>query len=511
MLSSVPIDLCALIDEGLSIERPESHLNTADLTMIRQFLTQCSTGHESCSQASSGFMPTRLIDIQGKPATLRLIESASLGHQVRYATLSYCWGKPRPGQDCYQTTASNLADRLHVFVLAEQPPTIQDAIRVARTLDIGYLWVDALCILQGDKADWEREGSAMNNVYRNAYLTIVPAASHSVWDGFLTRTSIVNELSLVSTPDARSRSLVLGYPHPSPPSVSVRLPWYQRAWTLQELALSTRVLYFTRDAIYVECLSVRDEPTFELPSVCRPWDQVRTSRSGKKKSNALGDWLGLLEQYSSRKLTYEGDKLLAISGLANHVSEKSPSLGSYIFGNFSRKIHRGLLWTGIAESRPKRRISTMPSWAWASYPGRVTFSGEQSYVFFESNIEYVSCSPEGALTVSAKGFRARTLIADLEAFNVRTFHTGDNLSFSLDLEGDLLVDDVEAISLAHSSEPYSFEIVGILVERDIDDQRHGIQNRYSRVGWFRMRKSWLGEANLRDLYWTTQPHDITLV
>ncbi|KAK3638583.1 hypothetical protein LTR22_017767 [Elasticomyces elasticus] len=48
------------------------------------------------------------------------------------------------------------------------PKTFQDAIVVAKALDIEYLWIDALNIIQDDEEDWQREATKMADIYRNA-------------------------------------------------------------------------------------------------------------------------------------------------------------------------------------------------------------------------------------------------------------------------------------------------------------------------------------------------------
>jgi hypothetical protein len=48
----------------------------------------------------------------------------------------------------------------------------QQAIEVARFLDVGYMWIDSLCIIQGSTEDWKREATKMHLVYRNSYCNI---------------------------------------------------------------------------------------------------------------------------------------------------------------------------------------------------------------------------------------------------------------------------------------------------------------------------------------------------
>jgi hypothetical protein len=63
----------------------------------------------------------------------------------------------------------------------------QDAVIVTQELGIQYLWINFLCICQGDKRDWEREGSRMSEVCANIYLTIAAASAKDGSMGYFTR------------------------------------------------------------------------------------------------------------------------------------------------------------------------------------------------------------------------------------------------------------------------------------------------------------------------------------
>ncbi|RSL40480.1 hypothetical protein CEP51_016694 [Fusarium floridanum] len=65
------------------------------------------------------------------------------------------------------------------------PRTFQDAVRTTRALGIAYLWIDFLCIIQGDEADWEAESAKMEEVFSSAYCTIAASSARSSLDGFL--------------------------------------------------------------------------------------------------------------------------------------------------------------------------------------------------------------------------------------------------------------------------------------------------------------------------------------
>jgi len=53
------------------------------------------------------------------------------------------------------------------------PATYRDAMTVAQNLNLNYLWIDSVCLVQGD--DRERGLANMDRIYEGADLTIVAA------------------------------------------------------------------------------------------------------------------------------------------------------------------------------------------------------------------------------------------------------------------------------------------------------------------------------------------------
>lgn len=98
----------------------------------------------------------------------------------RYLALSYVWGKPLLHQKTTATTRkalkSNVAELSKEGGLAclELPRTIRNAMTLTEELEEQYLWVDALCIVQDDVEDVQRQTAAMDSIYAGASLTIVP-------------------------------------------------------------------------------------------------------------------------------------------------------------------------------------------------------------------------------------------------------------------------------------------------------------------------------------------------
>ena len=71
--------------------------------------------------------------------------------------------------------------------------------------------------------------------------------------------------------------------------------------------------------------------------------KVRCDVTGSQKDEGFIDhWLGLAERYSERDLTYESDKLPALSGLATHFGQLHKQ--EYHAGIFSGAIAETLLW-----------------------------------------------------------------------------------------------------------------------------------------------------------------------
>lgn len=129
--------------------------------LARMCLARCIGEHDRGTRAD-GFFPTRVIDIGGANADrLRLYTNTAATSPGKYAALSYCWGKTT----FIGTTSANLQDHQAGFSLSSLPWTLRDAFHLTRELRLRYLWVDALCIMQGTDSqardDWRSEVNQM--------------------------------------------------------------------------------------------------------------------------------------------------------------------------------------------------------------------------------------------------------------------------------------------------------------------------------------------------------------
>jgi hypothetical protein len=366
---------------------------------IQSWVQHCDETHKTCASISAPHpLPTRVLDIKDKP-----IVRHTYGAKGRYVALSYCWG--RSGKNLLLTRGPSIFSKrstydefttvgIEIDTLAR---TVQDAIVVCRNLNIDYLWVDALCIIQEEQNldDFKAEAPQMSDYYRNAYLTLVIGSARDCTDGFLNERSkpkaapceiIYTRTDLL--PDRAGPGVLILFM----PVSRAHGHTLDRAWTYQESMLSQRSLVFGLEQFHYTCRarSVFEDGHFEdLSSLERQFskghlhvhDLVRHNNSTEKTDYAYKLWNRGILNYTARSMSNPLDKFAAIAGFAKLLQNVLQC--RYLYGLWENDLVRGLSWTTrrpwLAE-KPRLSKSTrsrlweldrVPSWSWASVDGVV--------------------------------------------------------------------------------------------------------------------------------------------
>ncbi|OLN81227.1 hypothetical protein CCHL11_07281 [Colletotrichum chlorophyti] len=343
-------------------------------------LRKCKKSHKLCKPRSTG-MPTRIIAVGKHDENPRLI--ATNGLQEPYMALSYCWG---PGTDTFNLTHKTKEDLLKGVAQERLTKTHREAIDFARSVGIGYIWIDALCIIQGDADDWAFESQRMAQVYGNAELTLIAGRSSDARLGF-----IVNDIHQKAQPCAiplsRSNKDTLSFGIPRSGRMG---PVSTRGWCFQEEKLSGRAIIFGEEQLIYQC---REERNFEdgkadfqdlHPTFLMPGFSLGREHSAAEKEETLELWYSIVDMFTTRALSNPHDVFAAIASIAKLAKDVLRS--RYLAGIWEADLVRGLLWKPRHQvqatfkeplTRPKPTrfapapVIRAPSWSWASVEGPV--------------------------------------------------------------------------------------------------------------------------------------------
>lgn len=314
-------------------------------------------------KGSNKKLPHRLIDLgnagwQDRAQSCRLVEPKEGSHGI-YIALSHRWSLKR-----YVTTKNNIAMHRQQILLEDLPKTFQDAIFLCQFFKVRYLWIDSLCIVQDDGAEWMKESRLMSDIYHNALCTIAVHSLQKGDDGFLLKT-FETPMS-VSLRGSNRQEWIAFLPSLFSRDIIYHSSISSRGWVLQERLLSEHVLHFLPSHIYWESddtiIDVDTGKTDYLDNTPRMLSEWRSKQS----------WIEVVEWYSKCRLTENKDKLTALAGIATTIQRIVHD--HYIAGMWRQAFKEQLLWVA---SNPKSTIRRKPlvasSLSWASIDGPVTF------------------------------------------------------------------------------------------------------------------------------------------
>jgi hypothetical protein len=338
-------------------------------------MKNCRSCHEKCQSfvlPSPRRLPTRLIDLGTGPTIRpRLCESAGLPLETQYMTLSHCWGQMK----FLTMKSTNInAFKTRGIPVSLLTKTFKEAMEATRRLNVRYIWIDSLCIIQDSVGDWRHEAPLMGDVYQHTYLNIAASGAVNGADGlFRARNPLgVTPLKIEALWDHQNPAI---FHLTSSTDWDTLRSWslYTRGWVVQELILAPRILYFGRTQLFWQCSS-------ECRSEIQPFQankqagkigldrQIVAEEISRRCQQIIevefGLWTRIVDRYSSCLLTYQSDKLMAISGIARLLG----SGDNYLAGLWRENIQLCLPWRASprAGETPRSSEDKMPSWSWAS-------------------------------------------------------------------------------------------------------------------------------------------------
>jgi hypothetical protein len=360
---------------------------------MKTWLAQCNDKHRSCTKCVQTFVPTRLLDLEAPDLDngldLRLVATADLTpehNSTAYIALSHCWGPPQ--QRPLMTYKSNIHEHSSRIKFVSLSQTFRDAVTITRQLHKRYLWIDSLCILQNDEAEWARESARMGNVYTNAYCTLAAWSSQDGTGGCQQASDIRHaaqsiffdvDIGREGESNMRFRLFESGSLRPWLDEYNGEswlgaqhfdeVPLKSRAWAFQERILSRRVIYFGKWQLFWECSTAR--VTAQMPwgvttESCYSRHEFQVTLYTKRK------WYALVADYTERALSVDSDKLIAVSSLAR-VYQATFSESHYVAGLWSEELPGALLWHDRQGKGRRYEVYVAPTWSWASLknPGTI--------------------------------------------------------------------------------------------------------------------------------------------
>jgi hypothetical protein len=302
-----------------------------------------------------------------------------------YATLSHCWGAFQP----LRTSEENYESHKKCIRISELPRTFQDAVIIAKNLDIEYLWIDSLCIIQDSIEDWQRECSRMASIYSGALVTIAASDAADSSKGFFHdyNSARFDSCELPYWNDTEDAMVRVSVTY-QPPNMQCmanepesRLS--KRGWVLQERLLSPRILSFRSNRLHWECSKFCRSDDMHYPYTM---NRIHYNAVEKRSIHSLCDlpiafeyWCDIVSTYSGCHLTEGTDKLPALSGLAQAFSKATGDI--YVAGLWRNDIHVGLTWTTCDNDREDCVEGAplsyrAPSWSWACSDRKFTFRSD---------------------------------------------------------------------------------------------------------------------------------------
>lgn len=262
----------------------------------------------------------------------------------KYFALSYTWGRV----EMFMTLKENLEERQHPQALSKVPfpKSISDAMTLARSLSLRFLWIDAICIVQNDPEHKARNIPNMDIIHGRAFATIVALSGNNADAGLPGVNPGTRPTQRIETIAINHGSSDRDYDplHKEVETINiVRTPrsfylalrksnWNTRGWIMQERLLSRSCIYFSPEAVYFQCgqktlveggvneefktyihsAPMKDEHTLTRANHDNPisdLNHMHDVEASPRLWQAFKSYMELVRNYSKRGFTFKPDIL----------------------------------------------------------------------------------------------------------------------------------------------------------------------------------------------------------
>lgn len=243
----------------------------------------------------------------------------------------------------------------HGIPFENLPKTFQDTVEFAQGIGIKYVWIDSLCIIQGNSQDWHLEAVKIRDVYWIVAFVVAASGAKDSSEGLFVSERPI--LAILRLPYRVTRECEGTFNMGKLPKKRkdsdcnpAAGPLDRRAWTLKERYLAQRLITFMPHCISWTCNMAAAAETGETLAVFH-W---------------VEKWTDLLEEYTTRSLTFASGRIEALRGIGQLYQgyRKDPYIADY--GTWEEELVFQLLWFNRGSSFKDGSLTTMPSWSWAA-------------------------------------------------------------------------------------------------------------------------------------------------
>ena len=330
------------------------------------------------------------------------------------------------------TTKDNFHEHKYQIPWDKLTSSVQDAMTLVHALGYQYIWIDSLCIVQDNAADWQREAAEMAYIFHGSDLTILAADAESARDYLPLSVSgpqIFDEVT----------DIAVRWPSTNSNGHLARCSLYTRGWVFQELLLSRRRLNLRSDQFYWHCLRL-------LTSEDGTWSHHgKTIHPAITAMSEVPDWHVLVSDYTAADFSIVTDRVPALIGPIEWFAVQSGN--APLLGLWKETLSTDLTWRFARKKSQITPLPGCPSWSWLAVDAYIVWSDRDFYPLLDivhcevtwRGAPLVSPLDSASLRVSGRSVAVH-LVADKQN------PTDITLAGSGSLQPVVLVDDLAGLA-----------------------------------------------------------------